>query len=520
MFFISSNYRFLMMFLYLQVCFSTDRILTNQSLSGDQTIVSSGGVFELGLFEQGTSNLCYLGIRYWQISTQTIVWVANREFPAPSRDTAYLQISDGNLVLQDGRKKIIWSTRVNSTSGGDVEAFDRTSKGNSLVTVWNGTKSYWSSGAWDHQLGIFEQVTDRNLSFEFDVNGSNYVTYSVSNQNPFRLVMDVSGQLTAYSWVEKQQAWDTKWSAPKQRCKAYGSCGSFGICNEDSDSDSSCECILNISRRSGSVDSSGVCVSKTYLTKCGKGDDKFLPLKNVKLATDPEAWVSTKFLVSHSCDSACLADCSCRAYAYDANRCLMWRSDIFNLQQLHANNSEGKTFYVRLTPDYISPAALNNDNSGDLEDISGRAKHRKVRTIVLAVLLPSVAAAALFISLYCYFSSPQRSRRAQRGKKQSNEAWESWCETKGVSIIDEALDDSYSLKEVMRCVHIALLCVQDHPTDRPTISQIVYMLSNDHDLPIPNQPTFTNVLNCNQRLVPSDYVYSINEATQSTMEGR
>lgn len=99
-------------------------------------------------------------------------------------------------------------------------------------------------------------------------------------------------------------------------------------------------------------------------------------------------------------------------------------------------------------------------------------------------------------------------------------AWGSWCDTKGVSIIDESLGDSYSLKEVMRCVHIALLCVQDHPKDRPTISQIVYMLSNDHDLRVPIQPTFTNVLNCNQVLPPSDYVFSINEATQSTMEGR
>ncbi|ESQ28670.1 hypothetical protein EUTSA_v10019425mg [Eutrema salsugineum] len=99
-------------------------------------------------------------------------------------------------------------------------------------------------------------------------------------------------------------------------------------------------------------------------------------------------------------------------------------------------------------------------------------------------------------------------------------AWESWCETKGISIVDEALGDSYPLKEVMRCVHIALLCVHYHPKDRPTISKIVYMLSNDHDLPIPIQPTFTNVLNSNQRLVPSDYVFSINEATQSTMEGR
>ncbi|KAL1212024.1 G-type lectin S-receptor-like serine/threonine-protein kinase [Cardamine amara subsp. amara] len=100
-------------------------------------------------------------------------------------------------------------------------------------------------------------------------------------------------------------------------------------------------------------------------------------------------------------------------------------------------------------------------------------------------------------------------------------AWESWCETKGVSIIDEALCGSYSLKEVMLCFHIALLCVQDHPKDRPTISQIIYMLSNGNNLPIPKQPTFSNVLNGDQQLSSSKQsAFSINDATQTEIEAR
>lgn len=99
------------------------------------------------------------------------------------------------------------------------------------------------------------------------------------------------------------------------------------------------------------------------------------------------------------------------------------------------------------------------------------------------------------------------------------QAWQSWCDTKGVSIVDEALGDSYSSKEAMRCTHIALLCVQDHPKDRPTISQIGYMFNNDYHLQYPKQPTFTNALNKDQRLM-SHCAFSMNEATQTTMEGR
>lgn len=50
---------FLMMFLYLQFWeVSSDRISTNRSLSGYQTIGSSGDVYELGLFtpEPGMPN--------------------------------------------------------------------------------------------------------------------------------------------------------------------------------------------------------------------------------------------------------------------------------------------------------------------------------------------------------------------------------------------------------------------------------------------------------------------------------
>lgn len=100
-----------------------------------------------------------------------------------------------------------------------------------------------------------------------------------------------------------------------------------------------------------------------------------------------------------------------------------------------------------------------------------------------------------------------------------NYAWQSWCDTKGVSIVDEALGDSYSSREAMRCIHIALLCVQDHPNDRPTISQIGYMFNNDHHPHHPKQPTFTNALNNDQRLM-SQYAFSTNEVTQTTIDGR
>ncbi|PRQ28648.1 putative non-specific protein-tyrosine kinase [Rosa chinensis] len=66
--------------------------------------------------------------------------------------------------------------------------------------------------------------------------------------------------------------------------------------------------------------------------------------------------------------------------------------------------------------------------------------------------------------------------------------WQLWNEGRGLELVDEELADSYSSSDVMRCVHIGLLCVQDNAADRPTMPDIVLMLGTDTDIPQPTQP--------------------------------
>ncbi|CAN6305680.1 unnamed protein product [Urochloa humidicola] len=48
---------------------------------------------------------------------------------------------------------------------------------------------------------------------------------------------------------------------------------------------------------------------------------------------------------------------------------------------------------------------------------------------------------------------------------------------------------------MMRCINIALLCVQENATDRPTMADIVAMLSSETTtiLAEPKQPAYFNV---------------------------
>ncbi|KAK9919667.1 hypothetical protein M0R45_028252 [Rubus argutus] len=68
--------------------------------------------------------------------------------------------------------------------------------------------------------------------------------------------------------------------------------------------------------------------------------------------------------------------------------------------------------------------------------------------------------------------------------------WNLWREGTALEIVDSSLGKSYLVNEVVRCFQIALLCVQDSATDRPTMSAVLVMLSNDAALATPREPAF------------------------------
>ncbi|KAK9681631.1 hypothetical protein RND81_10G016500 [Saponaria officinalis] len=70
-------------------------------------------------------------------------------------------------------------------------------------------------------------------------------------------------------------------------------------------------------------------------------------------------------------------------------------------------------------------------------------------------------------------------------------AWKLWQEGKPLMLVDEAIRGSCSNHEVMRCVHLGLLCVQESVQARPTIETAVLSLDSfTVTLPLPAQPAF------------------------------
>ncbi|XP_028104126.1 cysteine-rich receptor-like protein kinase 10 [Camellia sinensis] len=102
-------------------------------------------------------------------------------------------------------------------------------------------------------------------------------------------------------------------------------------------------------------------------------------------------------------------------------------------------------------------------------------------------------------------------------------AWKLWSEGQGLELMDPILVQSCVASEVLKCIHIGLLCVQEDAADRPNMSFVVVMLGSDTViLPQPKQPAFSvgrqvlELAQCSQNLdVPS-----VNEITISDVSPR
>ncbi|KAJ0429969.1 putative protein kinase RLK-Pelle-DLSV family [Helianthus annuus] len=71
-------------------------------------------------------------------------------------------------------------------------------------------------------------------------------------------------------------------------------------------------------------------------------------------------------------------------------------------------------------------------------------------------------------------------------------AWKSWRNGTASDIIDPTLKSgSGSLRDIIRSIHIGLLCVQENVIDRPTMASVVLMLNSfSITLPVPTKPAF------------------------------
>ncbi|KAF3443790.1 hypothetical protein FNV43_RR13480 [Rhamnella rubrinervis] len=230
--------------------------------------------------------------------------------------------------------------------------------GNNLSLVLRNRASSeisWTSGGYRNGMTVSCALDKSNIVDLSYVSNENeiYLTFSVDNSSTiWRFVIDPSGQLKQMKWIP-QNGWDLFWSEPRRQCNVYAVCGVNGRCDERSLS--FCNCLRGFEPKSQSdwdlEDYSSGCRRKTKLqcennitTGANGGKDIFLQMSGI---TFPEAGRSVTAATAAECESTCLNDCSCTAYAYDSN-CLIWNGDLLNMKQLSEDERNGETLYARV----------------------------------------------------------------------------------------------------------------------------------------------------------------------------
>ncbi|KAF5188063.1 Receptor-like kinase, partial [Thalictrum thalictroides] len=103
-------------------------------------------------------------------------------------------------------------------------------------------------------------------------------------------------------------------------------------------------------------------------------------------------------------------------------------------------------------------------------------------------------------------------------------AWRLWNEDKSMEMVDQFIINSCDIEDILRCIHIGLLCVQEGTDQRPTMSYVVLMVSSATIvLPKPQPPPAfyigRNPIKANSSC--SDKKASMsNDITKSLVDGR
>ncbi|GKE06121.1 apple-like protein [Tanacetum coccineum] len=101
-------------------------------------------------------------------------------------------------------------------------------------------------------------------------------------------------------------------------------------------------------------------------------------------------------------------------------------------------------------------------------------------------------------------------------------AWRLYKEDRSLELVSSQFRDTCFDTDLIRSIHIGLLCVQNHAEDRPTMSSVVVMLDNESTLSPPKQPAFFTEISLPQSNAHSSTLNhnSVADVTITLLDGR
>ncbi|XP_042409457.1 G-type lectin S-receptor-like serine/threonine-protein kinase At4g27290 [Zingiber officinale] len=252
---------------------------------------------------------------------------------------------------------------------------------------WNG---FWFSGAdvmqRDNSLGIgFDYVTGPDHAF--------FSEYLIDPSVIDRLVINTSGTLQHFIWIQARQLWTFVGFQPHDECDSVARCGPNGVCHPEGST--LCKCLQGFAPRNNSEGLDG-CVRITALD-CVNGTDGFARQSSLKLPDTATASVDWSAVSLEECRLRCLPNCSCTGYAQanlsgSGSGCVLWSTDLTDIKFYEGGG--GQDLYVRVA-------------AADLMITTGR--NHGHRSPAVAIIVAS--ALAIFLVVFVVYCLCKRKKK-------------------------------------------------------------------------------------------------------------
>ncbi|XP_028803291.1 G-type lectin S-receptor-like serine/threonine-protein kinase At1g11300 [Neltuma alba] len=301
---------------------------------------------------------------------------ANRNDPL--RDSSgILTISEnGDLLILNGEKQVVWSTHVSHIASNSSAQF--LDSGN-LVPV-DGITGAMMGQSFQHPCETLLQdmklILNPTMLQKYSC-GSKIILIGVVVDGMVQtfleylgdhvwLEMDSQGRLEERRWNFQKSIWEVGKTTGDSECDVYGKCGPSGICNKQSSP--ICSCLRGFEPKNkeewerqnwpscGYVRIKALQCEISNNGSQGGQIDGFLKLESVNLPDHAET-LPDNFIDTIDCQAPCLKNCSCKAYAYEPGLgCMVWNVDLVDLM---SNSPGGVDLYLLLASSEQGPGKRN-----------------------------------------------------------------------------------------------------------------------------------------------------------------
>ncbi|CAL5435417.1 unnamed protein product [Camellia sinensis] len=229
-----------------------------------------------------------------------------------------------------------------------------------------------------------------NFTFVMNQNET-YFNYNLLDSSVVsRMVLNQDGVQRRMTWKEgSSTSWIEHLTTEMTNCDTFAFCGPYGLCTVSNSPECGCLQLFEPKfPKDWGTDWSNGCVRRTPLNCSGVNGDKFWKYSGVKVPDTENSWFNVSMTLKE-CETMCLKNCSCMAYANldvrgEGSGCLLWFDELVDIRVI----KNGQDLYVRMDASEFGQASHN---------------WNKAKTIiVILVVSTATLISGLAISLYIW----------------------------------------------------------------------------------------------------------------------